>query len=120
MHDRLPCPSIVMPVLNEATGLGATLQTLASLTERGVQLIVSDGGSSDGTPALAEAAGSKVINAPRGRALQMNAGAQQAIFMTRAAFDAVGGFPAQPLMEDIEIWKRLRQITRPTCLRAKV
>ena len=27
----------------------------------------------------------------------------QALFMTRAAFDATGGFPAQPLMEDIEM-----------------
>jgi len=44
----------------------------------------------------------------------------QAMFMTRAAFDAVGGFPVQPLMEDIEISKRLRQISRPACLRAKV
>ena len=43
----------------------------------------------------------------------------QAIFMTRAAFDAVGGFAPQPLMEDIEICKRLRQLSRPACLRAK-
>ena len=42
------------------------------------------------------------------------------MFMTRAAFDAVGGFPAQPLMEDIEISKRLRQLSRPACLRARV
>ena len=42
------------------------------------------------------------------------------MFMSRAAFDAVGGFPVQPLMEDIEISKRLRQLSRPACLRAKV
>ena len=43
----------------------------------------------------------------------------QAIFMTRAAFDTVGGFPAQPLMEDIEISNRLRRLSRPACLHAK-
>jgi rSAM/selenodomain-associated transferase 2 len=45
----------------------------------------------------------------------------QAIFMHRAAFEAVGGFPDQPLMEDIEIAKRLRQrFGAPACLRARV
>ena len=44
----------------------------------------------------------------------------QAIFMTRAAFDAVGGFPDQPMMEDIEISRRLkRRVGRPACLRAR-
>ena len=44
----------------------------------------------------------------------------QAIFVTRAAFEAVGGFPDQPLMEDIELSKRLRQIGAPACLRETV
>ena len=44
----------------------------------------------------------------------------QAIFMTRAAFDAVGGFPVQPLMEDIEMSKRLLRLSPPACLRAHV
>jgi len=44
----------------------------------------------------------------------------QAIFMTRGAFDAVGGFPEQPLMEDIEMSRRLRSLTAPVCLRARV
>ena len=44
----------------------------------------------------------------------------QAIFMRRALFDAVGGFPDQPLMEDVEISRRLRAVSRPVCLRAKV
>ena len=44
----------------------------------------------------------------------------QALFMTRVAFDAVGGFPAQPLMEDIEMSKRLLKLSRPACLRARV
>lgn len=44
----------------------------------------------------------------------------QAMFMTRAAFDAVGGFPEQPLMEDIELSKRLKKLARPACLRQRV
>lgn len=44
----------------------------------------------------------------------------QAIFMTREAFDAVGGFPVQPLMEDIEMSRRLKRLSRPACLRVKV
>lgn len=44
----------------------------------------------------------------------------QAIFMTRSAFDALGGFPLQPLMEDIEMSKRLLKISRPACLNNKV
>ncbi|WP_458525389.1 TIGR04283 family arsenosugar biosynthesis glycosyltransferase [Onishia taeanensis] len=44
----------------------------------------------------------------------------QALFMTRAAFDAVGGYPDQPLMEDIEISKRLKRLARPACLDARV
>lgn len=40
----------------------------------------------------------------------------QAMFVTRAAFHAVGGFADQPLMEDIELSKRLRNITRPACI----
>jgi len=44
----------------------------------------------------------------------------QAIFMTRDAYDAVRGFPDQPLMEDIEISRRLRSRSRPACLRSRV
>ncbi len=40
----------------------------------------------------------------------------QAMFVTRRAFDAVGGFPDQALMEDIELSKRLRSLSRPACL----
>jgi rSAM/selenodomain-associated transferase 2 len=40
----------------------------------------------------------------------------QAMFVTRADFDAVGRFPDQPLMEDIELSKRLRSLSRPACI----
>lgn len=44
----------------------------------------------------------------------------QVIFTRRSVFNLVGGFPEQPLMEDIEISKRLRKISRPFCLPEKV
>ena len=44
----------------------------------------------------------------------------QAIFMTREAFEVVGGFPDQPLMEDIEMSKRLKQLSPPICLTQQV
>lgn len=181
--------SVVMPVLNEAAGIEAALRALAPLAARGAQIVLADGGSTDATLALAQAAGARIVRAARGRALQMNAGAaqaegeillflhadtllppgadrlirqalaggarvwgrfdvridgrhpmlrviaacmnrrsrwsgiatgDQALFMTRAAFDAVGGFPAQPLMEDIEMSKRLLKLSRPACLRQRV
>ena len=44
----------------------------------------------------------------------------QAIFATRAAFEAVGGFPAIPLMEDVALSKSLLRRSRPACLRSRV
>jgi rSAM/selenodomain-associated transferase 2 len=44
----------------------------------------------------------------------------QAIFVTREAFEACGGFPAIPLMEDIVLSRSLRRIEWPACLRDKV
>ncbi|TDO10590.1 MULTISPECIES: TIGR04283 family arsenosugar biosynthesis glycosyltransferase [Halomonas] len=44
----------------------------------------------------------------------------QGLFMTREAFDAAGGFPDQPLMEDIEMSRRLKRLSPPACLRERV
>jgi len=70
--------SIIMPVLNEAAVIAQTLASLKPLLERGAELIVVDGGSTDGTIEQAAAYGAYVLAAPRGRALQMNAGASHA------------------------------------------
>jgi len=70
--------SVVVPALNEAAGIGAALAALAPLRARGHEVIVVDGGSDDGTPALATSACDRLLVAPRGRALQMNAGARAA------------------------------------------
>lgn len=76
-QDRDPVPelSIVIPTLNEAAVIGETI--LAILTA-GVEVIVADGGSADGTREIAAAAGARVIQAPPGRGPQQNAGAAQA------------------------------------------
>jgi rSAM/selenodomain-associated transferase 2 len=44
----------------------------------------------------------------------------QALFMTRLAFDACGGFPDIPLMEDIVLSRTLKRLSRPACLAARV
>ncbi|MBI2960733.1 MAG: TIGR04283 family arsenosugar biosynthesis glycosyltransferase [Betaproteobacteria bacterium] len=67
--------SIIIPVLNEAGIIVPALQALAPLRARGHEVIVVDGGSSDATPGLARDLADRVLAAPRGRALQMNAGA---------------------------------------------
>lgn len=177
--------SVIIPVLNDAQALPVLLERLRPLLRQGCEVLIVDGGSEDGSAALAERAGFSVVRAARGRARQMNAGAaradgdmllflhadthlpdgavalvtqvlasgahcwgrfdvritgrhfmlrvvgpmmnlrsrwsgiatgDQAMFVTRAVFDAVGGFPDQPLMEDIELSKRLRHITRPACI----
>ena len=41
----------------------------------------------------------------------------QAIFVLREQFEGIGGFPEQPLMEDIELSRRLKKIAPPFCIR---
>jgi rSAM/selenodomain-associated transferase 2 len=70
--------SIVVPVLNEARGIEQALRALQGLRRGGHEVIVVDGGSSDGSVQLAAPLADRVLNAERGRAKQMNAGAQAA------------------------------------------
>jgi len=70
--------SIIVPCLNEAEGICDTLAALAPLRARGAEVIVVDGGSTDGTAECAAPHADCVIGAPRGRAAQMNAGAARA------------------------------------------
>ena len=44
----------------------------------------------------------------------------QAMFMTRGAFQKIGGFPEQALMEDVEASRRLHQLSRPACIASPV
>ena len=172
--------SIIIPVLNEAKILEQTLSRLHS--ELGHhELIIVDGGSTDGSTRIAEKHG-KVITSERGRSKQLNAGAAAAsgniliflhadiwlepgalaavetalssgyvgggfrqkidgknmlyraieiagnirgkylkvfygdsgIFLSRADFEQIGGFPETPILEEMEFSKALRQLGKTT------
>jgi len=70
--------SVIVPVLNEAGTIAAHLESLAPLRERGVEIVVVDGGSADETVEAARSGSDRVLVGARGRARQMNAGAQAA------------------------------------------
>ncbi|MBI4502061.1 MAG: TIGR04283 family arsenosugar biosynthesis glycosyltransferase [Gemmatimonadetes bacterium] len=71
--------SVVIPTVNEAPVLPALLDDLRELARAvPLEVVVVDGGSSDGTPARAAAGGARVLHAPRGRASQLNSGAMVA------------------------------------------
>lgn len=67
----MPDLSVVIPTLNEAARLPATLAALGALP---AEVVVADGGSTDATVAVARAGGARVIPAPRGRGAQLAAG----------------------------------------------
>ena len=181
--------SIIIPVFNEGERIAAALDALAGPRVLGVEVIVVDGGSRDATIQRARLRADRVISAPRGRAAQMNAGAEkasgevllflhadtrlpsdpdhvvlrglersgrawgrfdvkiegrhplllvvgwlmnlrsrltgiatgdQAIFVRRDTFQAIGGFAEIPLMEDVALCKRLKGVSRPLCLSERV
>src|SRR5260221_14311093 len=71
--------AVIIPTLDEAAIIVDTLLPLAALRETGHMVIVADGGSSDGTRELARTHVDRIIDAPRGRSRQMNAGAAAAM-----------------------------------------
>jgi rSAM/selenodomain-associated transferase 2 len=67
--------SVVIPTLNAAPGLRGTL---AALGEAPAEVVLADCGSTDGTCDIATAAGARVVEAPRGRGVQLAAGVEAA------------------------------------------
>ena len=172
--------SIIIPILNEAKILEKTLSQL-QLTQGYHELIIVDGGSTDGSICIAEKYG-KVLTSEHGRARQLNTGAAAAtgdillflhadiwlesgalaavktalssgyigggfqqkidgksilyrmieiagnirgrylkvfygdsgIFLARANFDKIGGFPEIPILEEMEFSKGLRRLGKTT------
>ncbi len=71
--------AVVIPTLNEVQSLPLLLTDLDALDGVGsLEIIVSDGGSRDGTIGYAVSAGARLVRATRGRARQLNAGARAA------------------------------------------
>jgi rSAM/selenodomain-associated transferase 2 len=179
--------SVIVPTLNEETVLSVTLQRAREPRVR--EIIVVDGGSTDSTLAIAAPLADQVIRAPRGRAAQMNAGAErasgdillflhadtlapngyaaaiidacaqpgviggrfdvrlepgtpliwltgelmnrrsrltristgdQAIFIRREVFERLGGYADIPLMEDVDLSRRMKRVGGIACLRQRV
>lgn len=77
-----PALSIVIPTLDAAAALGATLESLrpgiAALGARAVEVLVADGGSRDGTRAEAVRHGARWVRTAAGRGRQLGAGAEAA------------------------------------------
>lgn len=179
--------SIIIPTLNEEVGIITFLTKLQPLRPQ-CELIVVDGGSDDETVSLAEPYVDDVVQASKGRAIQMNVGAamasspivlflhsdtylpkdginyilhainqgydwgrfdiqlsgkhkmlsvvawlmnqrsrwtgiatgDQAIFVNKSVFDHIGGFSDIALMEDIDLSAKLKQGSKPFCLKYKV
>jgi rSAM/selenodomain-associated transferase 2 len=68
-----PLVSVLIPALNEAAGISATLAAARAALGDQAEYIVADGQSSDGTAELARAAGARVIESARGRGRQLDA-----------------------------------------------
>jgi rSAM/selenodomain-associated transferase 2 len=69
--------SVIIPVLNEAQTLGETVTRLRRVPEV-VEILVVDGGSTDGTEALAGSLGCRVFKAPKSRGAQLRRGSLEA------------------------------------------
>jgi len=67
--------SVVIPALDEA---GAIAEAVRSAAAGGAEVLVVDGGSADGTPERAAAAGARVLHSAPGRARQLGVGAREA------------------------------------------
>lgn len=68
--------SIIIPTLNEEYNIQSQLEAINACRTKDVEIIVADGGSVDRTVEIATPRANHVVVAPRGRASQMNAGAQ--------------------------------------------
>jgi len=68
--------AVVIPTLNEASTIGAVIREIPR--DFSADIIVADSGSTDGTPAVAQAAGARVINAGKGYGRACAAGAAAA------------------------------------------
>jgi rSAM/selenodomain-associated transferase 2 len=171
--------SVVIPTLDAAATLPGTLASLMEGVELGLirELVISDGGSTDGTLRIAEEAGAILIDGPASRGGQLQRGCasargdwlfilhadtqlapgwtegvtqhlatgdagwgrlrfdsggrvvagwanlrsrlfglpygDQGLLLSRTLYDAAGGYPGYPLMEDVALARALSGHLRP-------
>ena len=86
--------SIIIPALNEADKIIATLTPLQAMRSRGVEVILVDGGSTDATRQVAAPLVDRLIDCEKGRARQMNFGAQLSLGDTLLFLHADSKAPA--------------------------
>ena len=70
--------SIIIPILNQATRIPQLFEELEQLRQSNCEIIIVDGGSTDNSVEIAENSGFRVEKSTRGRAHQMNTGAEKA------------------------------------------
>jgi rSAM/selenodomain-associated transferase 2 len=70
--------SFIIPVYNEADSLVPLMTQISRLEHAGHEVIVVDGGSTDGSREQLGAVCQKIVSVGKGRARQMNAGVRQA------------------------------------------
>ena len=93
--------SIIIPTLNEAENIESLIDFFLKNNNGQLrELIVTDGGSTDGTPQIAKAAGAKVFSCTKGRACQMNKGAENATGDV-LYFVHADSLPPDSFMEDL-------------------
>jgi len=76
--------AIVVPTLDEEDALRRNLPAALAVAD---EVVVSDGGSADGTVAVARSLGARVVTGPPGRGMQLNLGVAAAIASTPAKAD---------------------------------
>jgi rSAM/selenodomain-associated transferase 2 len=76
LSKKAPQLSIIIPALDEAHAIGATLDAAWRVGGE-VEVVVVDGGSADATVEVARGRGARVVTSARGRGAQMHAGAQE-------------------------------------------
>ena len=70
--------TLLVPTLDEEKALPALVEAFAALDPQPAEILLVDGGSRDGTEKIARKAGWRVLDAPKGRALQINQGVREA------------------------------------------
>jgi len=105
--------ALIIPIHNRATTIEECLRGLEGLRQRGHRVIVVDGGSSDGSALRASALADRVLVAPLGLALQLNAGSRAPEAETADALVFLPEAVRLPAQADRAIVRALSNSTSP-------